>query len=279
MTRQTNELTLAFEKQTQHIAGLLIELREKESTLFSQKEELMRYRQELDALKKERKEEMEEKQRDKLRETSNLQPEQEKKSFVTINAADPVADLNVQTSQPRIETCDTETSGPEYGSEAVTSEQQQLVSVDFNKSESCHESACEVAEDICSQNEGREGMLTELKALRWENQQLKQKLEVLSVSNTRNPTLLTESENQEDSVKQSQSSASLSRLEEQERKRDDKTEEQESVQEIMKKNENEGQDSERRAMKCENDQEEVSEIQVNYLQQQVTFLLYKEQNV
>lgn len=272
MTRQTNELTLAFEKQTQHIAGLLAELREKESALFRQNEELMRYKQELDVLKKERKEEMEEKQRDnELRETSQLQPEQENKCFVTFNTADPSADLNVQTSQPKFETCDADTSGPEVDSEAGTAGKKQPVSVDLNKSESCHESNCEVAEDHCSQNEGREAVLTEVMVLRRENQQLKQKLEDLRVSDTRNPTLQTESENQDASVKQSQSSA-LSRLEEQETKRDNKTEE---VQENVKKNENEGQDSERderRTMKCANDQEEASKIQVSYLQQQVNKL-------
>ncbi|XP_037531172.1 centromere protein F [Nematolebias whitei] len=281
VTRQTNELTLAFEKQTQHIAGLLTELQEKESALFSQKGELMRYKQELDVLKTERKEEMEKKLRDdKLRETSDLQPEQENKCFVTFNTADPLDNLNVQTdaSQPKLETCDAETSGPEDDSEAGTAEKKQPVTVDLNNSESCHESACEVAEDHCSQNEGREAVLTELIALRWENQQLKQKLEDLSVSDTRNPTLQTESENQDVSVKQSQSSAPLSRLEEQETKKDDNTKEQESVQEIVKKNENEGQDferDERRTMKCENDQEEVSKVQVNYLQQQVEALQRK----
>ncbi len=42
---------MAFEKQSQHISGLLAELQEKESVLLSQGEELQRSKQELDALK------------------------------------------------------------------------------------------------------------------------------------------------------------------------------------------------------------------------------------
>ncbi|XP_017263922.1 centromere protein F isoform X2 [Kryptolebias marmoratus] len=273
VTRQTKELTLAFEKQTQHIAGLLAELQEKESALFSQGEELMRCRQELDVLKKE------EKQRDdKFTETSELQPEQEKERDVTFHTADPLADVNVRddTSQPKTETRDAETSGAGGDSEAVTSEKQQPVSADLKKTETCRESAWEVAEDRCSQNEGTADMLAELIAVRRENQLLKQKIEDLSVSDTENPTLQTE--NLEESVKQSQSPASLTQLGEQGTKNDILTEEQESLQENVKKGENEGQDSEReerRIMNSENDQQETSEIQVNYWQQQVEALQRK----
>ncbi|CAJ1058740.1 centromere protein F [Xyrichtys novacula] len=51
VTRQTQQLTMAFEKQSQHISGLLTELQEKESALHSQTEELQHYKQEVDALK------------------------------------------------------------------------------------------------------------------------------------------------------------------------------------------------------------------------------------
>lgn len=51
MTLQTKQLTSAFDKQSRHISDLLAELREKESALRSQEEELQRCKQELDASK------------------------------------------------------------------------------------------------------------------------------------------------------------------------------------------------------------------------------------
>lgn len=52
MTLQTKQLTSAFDKQSRHISDLLTELREKESALHNQKEELQRCKQELDTSKK-----------------------------------------------------------------------------------------------------------------------------------------------------------------------------------------------------------------------------------
>lgn len=51
MTLQTKQLTSAFDKQSRHISDLLAELREKESVLHNQQEELQRCKQELDASK------------------------------------------------------------------------------------------------------------------------------------------------------------------------------------------------------------------------------------
>lgn len=51
VTLQTKQLTSAFDKQSRHISGLLAELREKESALRSQEEEVQRYKQELDAFR------------------------------------------------------------------------------------------------------------------------------------------------------------------------------------------------------------------------------------
>lgn len=51
MTLQTKQLTSAFDKQSRHISDLLAELREKESALRSQEEELQRCKQDLDASK------------------------------------------------------------------------------------------------------------------------------------------------------------------------------------------------------------------------------------
>lgn len=260
VTRQTKELTRAFERQTQHIAGLLIELQEKESALFSQGEELQRYRQELNVLKSERTEE-------EKRDTSTETPEQEQECVVTVHTADPCAAVKIQndTSQTKIETH--ETPEPEGDSDAVTSEKQQSVSVDLKNSESNRESGREVAKNPCSPNVV---LHTELIAVRQENLMLKQKLEVSRISDPRNPTLQTEGKNRDDSVKQSQSSSPLFRFEEEEAESDIITEEQESLQGNVKKNENEGQDSERgevRSMSSEVDQEEESDV--NHLQLQV----------
>ncbi|KAI3351653.1 hypothetical protein L3Q82_020496, partial [Scortum barcoo] len=110
VTSQTKQLTLAFEKQSQHISGLLTELHEKETALLSQGEELQHYKQELDALKaekeaedKKRKEvlsvkevedgkQKEETQDEKLMEMSGLQTNQEKESAVTFFPTNSVAE-------------------------------------------------------------------------------------------------------------------------------------------------------------------------------------------
>ncbi|XP_056145402.1 centromere protein F-like [Lampris incognitus] len=53
VTRETQQLTLAFERQSQHITDLLAELQEKESALLSQEGELQHCRQELAMLRAE----------------------------------------------------------------------------------------------------------------------------------------------------------------------------------------------------------------------------------
>ncbi|XP_055015263.1 centromere protein F isoform X2 [Boleophthalmus pectinirostris] len=51
VTQQTHQLTMAFEKQSKHISGLLIELQEKENTILFKEEEIQQCRQELSSLK------------------------------------------------------------------------------------------------------------------------------------------------------------------------------------------------------------------------------------
>lgn len=51
VTQQTLQLTVAFERQSQHISGLLVELQEKENSLLSTEQELHQCKQELSALK------------------------------------------------------------------------------------------------------------------------------------------------------------------------------------------------------------------------------------
>ncbi|RVE67361.1 hypothetical protein OJAV_G00102270 [Oryzias javanicus] len=55
VTRQTQHLTTAFERQSQHISGLLAELQEKENAYVIQEKELQRYKEELAALRAEKK--------------------------------------------------------------------------------------------------------------------------------------------------------------------------------------------------------------------------------
>uniref|UniRef100_A0A1A7XH40 Centromere protein F n=2 Tax=Iconisemion striatum TaxID=60296 RepID=A0A1A7XH40_9TELE len=255
VTRQTKELTLAFEKQTQHITGLLVELQEKDSALFSQGEELMQCKLELDLLKNEGKEKMSEV-------TSELLPEQDKECVVFHSAAGSAG----VSMQPKTET-ETPTSD-------VTEDERKVVtSVDPITSQSYQESVCEAAE-------GTADMFTELTALREENLLLKQKIEDLSVLNKRNSALLqTESENQEDSIEQRQSTAPVSGSADQGTEsvlRDGGTEEQELVQVSVKKSEDEDLEREERTtMSSENDSEEMSGVQISYLQQQVEALQRK----
>ncbi|XP_034546257.1 centromere protein F [Notolabrus celidotus] len=76
VTRQTKQLTMAFEAQSQHISGLLAELQEKESTLLRQGEELQRHKQELDTLKATKKEEKQERREELTVEEHGKQKEE-----------------------------------------------------------------------------------------------------------------------------------------------------------------------------------------------------------
>ncbi|KAF7228347.1 centromere protein F isoform X2 [Nothobranchius furzeri] len=269
VTRQTKELTLAFEKQTQHIAGLLVELQEKDSALFSLGEELMRCKLELDSLKNEGKEKMAEKRSDKS-EVTELLPEQDKECVVVFRSADRPAGVSMQ---PKIETETPTCDVTEDEREVVTSEQQEPVSVDLNTSQSYQQSVCEVPG-------GTADVFTELITLREENLLLKQKLEDLSVLDERNSMLLqTEIEKQEDSMEQRQNTTPVSCLADQETESvlcNGGTEGQGLVQEHVKKSEDEDLEREERTtLSSENDSQETSDVRVSHLQQQVEALQRK----
>ncbi|XP_040904404.1 centromere protein F isoform X2 [Toxotes jaculatrix] len=295
VTRQTQQLTMAFEKQSQHISGLLAELQEKESALLSQGEELQRYKQELYALKarKEAKEVEDDDQRDKGRhekpvETTDLQPNKEKDCAVTFHTTSSLTDGDAiaprDADQPK--TSDAQTPTPfssEGENEALLLGEQRPGSVDSDKTESNHDSACVMEETECSQVGGTADMVAELLALRQENQLLKQRIEGLTISDTNTLVVQTDSENQEDVVKHSKSNgnSSLSCLTEQRPpsvQNDTNVEGQESLLQNESRRQDEGGDltrEDKRKTRAEEELEEVCQLQINHLEQQVEALQMK----
>ncbi|XP_034398959.1 centromere protein F isoform X2 [Cyclopterus lumpus] len=298
VTRQTKQLTMAFEKQSQHISGLLAELQEKESILLVQGEELQRYKQELDARKadkegeeKKRREEMivkevedkeqkEETQDERSVEISGLQSNQKNECSVTILITNSGADSHsdAQRGQREIVTSNAERpttpiSG-ESDNEARRSGEQHPGSQD--KTQSNQDSAGLMGETESSQDGGTADMVAELLALQQENLLLKQVIEGMAVSDTRTPALDTDSEKQEDPVKQSQNTgnASLSCLAEHRSQSvpdNISTDAEQSLLQDVKRMNNEGDlgMGDCRATKAEEELEAVSELQINRLHHQV----------
>ncbi|XP_023263124.1 centromere protein F-like [Seriola lalandi dorsalis] len=290
VTRQTQQLTMAFEKQSQHISGLLAELQEKESALLSQGEELQRCKQELDAFKAE-KEVKEVKERDeKLADTIELQPKVEKDCAVTFHTTTSLAvgDSTAQrdADQPKTVTFDAETPTPvgsEEDSEALLLGEQRPGSVDSNKTDSNHDSAC-VMEDVeCVQDGATEDVVVELLALQQENRLLKQKMVGFTVSDTSSLALQTVSENQEDQFKQSQNAGDavvfcLTEQRPPSEQNDITAEGQESLlQNERRRKEDEGGDLKREDKRTRGEEEldEVSQLHVNHLEEQVVALQKK----
>ncbi|XP_073342824.1 uncharacterized protein [Pagrus major] len=221
VTRQTQQLTMAFEKQSQHISGLLVELQEKESTLLSQGEELQHYKQELDALKAQKQEEemtvkevedgeQKEGARDERSvEISGLQPNQEKKgavsSLTTNSQADSDSNAQRDAGQESAEIITSERPTPITDNKAMWSGEQHP-----DKTQSNHDFTCVMGEKERSQDGGTADVVPELLALRQENQLLKQRITSLTVSDTSTPVLHTGVENQEDPVNQSQNTGNAS---------------------------------------------------------------------
>ncbi|XP_039669327.1 centromere protein F isoform X1 [Perca fluviatilis] len=291
VTCQTKQLTTAFEKQSQYISGLLVELQEKESALLSQGEELQRYKQELDALKAEKEgadkkrtdemtvkvvedgEQKKETQDERLVENSRLQANQENKCAVNLlttnSLADGDSDAQRDAGQLEIVTSDAERPAPngdESDSEALWSGEQHPCAQP--KTQSNNDSACVMGETECSQDGETTDVVAELLALRQENQLLKQRIEGLTVSDTRRPLLHADSENQEDPAKQSQNTgnAALSCLVEHRSPsvpNDITTDARQSLLQDVKMRED------GRTTKAEEELEAVSELQINRLQQQV----------
>ncbi|XP_014839148.1 PREDICTED: centromere protein F-like [Poecilia mexicana] len=268
VTRQTKELTTAFEKQSQHILGLLAELQEKEGALLSQEEELKQCKQELNQLKLEENNvatltanrETEERNGDEeLREKSELKQEEEAVAPL------PLSDLNIQkeTIQPNVEECEAEMPPPVGGegeSAAVTSGERSAVGP-------C-DSVGEVEEIQLSQHGERVDTLAELHVLRQEKQLLQQRVRDLTNMDTRDQTSQTDSENQ-DNTENTACLAGDGLL-----KEEAATDQQLLIN--LKRRDDEGQDLEGEntsSMSGERNAEDMTEIQINRLQEQVEALL------
>uniref|UniRef100_A0A096LU95 Uncharacterized protein n=1 Tax=Poecilia formosa TaxID=48698 RepID=A0A096LU95_POEFO len=268
VTRQTKELTTAFEKQSQHILGLLAELQEKEGALLSQEEELKQCKQELNQLKLEENNvatltanrETEERNGDEeLREKSELKQEEE--AVAPLSSSD----LNIQkeTIQPNVEECEAEMPPPVGGegeSAAVTSGERSAVGP-------C-DSVGEVEEIQLSQHGERVDTLAELHVLRQEKQLLQQRVRDLTNMDTRDQTSQTDSENQ-DNTENTACLAGDGLL-----KEEAATDQQLLIN--LKRRDDEGQDLEGEntsSMSGEGNAEDMTEIQINRLQEQVEALL------
>lgn len=204
---------MAFEKQSQHISGLLAELQEKESALVSQGEELQHHRQELDALKAEK--EQEEREKSELLtkevqggdqtseeedgesvEISGLLPSQEKEGAVILAEED----VNAQRGAGRPKTV---TSAAETPTPANCGAQH---SDTTEKTQSSSDSACVTGENQWSQSGGSADVVAELLALQQENQLLKQRIETMAIPHGDELAL---SQNQDSSDTQSQNTGTI----------------------------------------------------------------------
>ncbi|XP_051276841.1 centromere protein F isoform X2 [Dicentrarchus labrax] len=293
VTRQTQQLTMAFENQSQHISGLLAELQEKESALLSQGVELQRYKQELDALKAQKEgkemtgtegqdgEQKEEAQEERSVEISGLQLNQEKKCAVSFLTKDSLADSgsNAERDAGEPETVISNAERPTVISDndPLWLGEQHSGSVHSDKTQSNHDSACVMGETEYGQGGGTADLVAELLTLRQENQLLKQKVLNLTDSDTSTPVFHTDSENQDDPVNQSRKtgSASLSCLVEQRSssvRNDIPADAQQSPPQNVKTSEDEDSEREdRRTTRTEEelDLEAVCQLQIDRLQQQV----------
>ncbi|KAK9518196.1 hypothetical protein VZT92_023508 [Zoarces viviparus] len=259
VTRQTEQLTTAFENQSQHISGLLCELQEKESALLIQGEELQRYKQQLGA----RKADEEEKRRREEVMVKEVE-DGEQKEETPDERSEEISGLQSNQECPVTVLTKPTPIGDESDNEGLRTGDQHPGSQDETLSDqSNHDSACLVGETESSQEGGTADMVAELLALRQENELLKQAMEGLNISDTRTSALHTDREKQEGQVKQSQNTgnASLSCLAERRSLSvsDDITADaqQPLLQDV------------KRSTKAEEELEAETELQIDRLQQQV----------
>ncbi|XP_038142474.1 centromere protein F isoform X1 [Cyprinodon tularosa] len=273
VTRQTKELTTAFEKQSLHIVGLLAELQEKESTLLRQGEELIQCKQELSVLKEQENKAVkqtlltEEGEKDE-KFTGKLEEQEEAPTPV------PPSDFKVQTDevQPNSDECDAQMAPPVGSKEesaAVTSGTQPQTSPDMGRL--CG-SVCEVEQDPSSQQGEKVEVFTELFALRQENKLLQQRIQDLANMHTRDQTSQTDGENRNQTEHPGPASclAGQDVLEVIKEAAPDKLLEMD-----VKKTDDEAQDLERHeksSMSEERNPEEMSNIQIKHLQEQLEVL-------
>ncbi|KAL6117386.1 uncharacterized protein ACO6RY_15182 [Pungitius sinensis] len=213
VTRQTKQLTMAFEKQSQHISGLLVELQEKESTLLVQGEELQRYKQELAAFKankeaEERKrreimiKEVEDGEQKKVTQheitvdISGLQSNQEKEFPVTVLTTSSLEDSGYDAQRDQLEIGIANADRPKPSS-SQSDEKRRPASRDRTLSSQSS------AEDAASAD-----MDAELLALRQEIRLLKRLVAGVAPSDPGTPASHTDSGKQEDAAEQSHNTGS-----------------------------------------------------------------------
>ncbi|XP_035988335.1 centromere protein F-like [Fundulus heteroclitus] len=269
VTRQTKELTTAFEKQSQHILGLLAELQEKESALLSQGEELIRCKRELDVLKGENEgakqtsptTDEETEKREKF-EKAELQIERENED---IAPPPPASDSTVKkgTVHPHVEDCGAEMPRlVDREGAAVTSAGKHQISA-----ESPRDSVCEVEEDPSSRHGEGVDTFTELLALRQENQLLRQRMEESANMDTRDQTSQTDGGDED--------TASATCVGDLLTVRKDAATDEPLRTNGTTRRDGEGQDLEREKISSRTEEgsaEETAEIKINHLQQQLEAL-------
>lgn len=105
MTLQTKQLTAAFDKQSRHISDLLAELREKESALHAQEEELQRCKQELNASTAHKAEDDQRREQRKLKESntdSSTGPQEIPPRSPHTNDQEALCDSEAQSSENQL---------------------------------------------------------------------------------------------------------------------------------------------------------------------------------
>ncbi|XP_033830563.1 centromere protein F [Periophthalmus magnuspinnatus] len=149
VTQQTQQLTMAFERQSQHISGLLVELQEKENTILCKEDELQQFRQELSSLKDQMGKEERGQDRDKEQPSSICI-----KNLVTDNSDEGMAQVQIPAVPPAFEIKD--------GTESKRLHKQSF------------------ANDVNSGSEEGADLTSELLSLQQENHLLKLKLQSMT---------------------------------------------------------------------------------------------------
>lgn len=200
VTRQTQQLTTAFERQSQHISGLLVELQEKESALLSQGEELQHFKQELNALKPQKEQNRPEEQKVKTLEDGETQNERlgfsglqqtEEERVDTLVDLDSNAEREAGRPKVVISDADSEEAKKPYSGPVKSAEAQR------------HLDSSSVVEDTEWSQDEAVGNVAQLLTLRQENQLLKHRTEIMTSSDLRKSPLQTDIKNQEVTLEQS----------------------------------------------------------------------------
>ncbi|XP_062332027.1 centromere protein F [Osmerus eperlanus] len=171
VTCQTRQLTLAFDKQSQHIVDLLAELQLKEGALFSQGGELQRCREELASL------------------TAPRQKEQGEKD---VKKREEEGERNTETPEEEKEKEEEEAAEGKEGGEAENQKHNMkleeniihlhLLTATQEPSVSKGDVCLTRTEDPQRQDGGEEAFAKELQTLKQENHQLKMRLQSLEAS-------------------------------------------------------------------------------------------------